>query len=306
MPNREKTNEADIQFELYRLLRNNLNEYYSASIKYESVKPEFPIKNKAVDLVIDAEIDHAIIHFIAIEVKKPTMRSCLLSEQESIQQIEGYAKDLDSIYSILTDGYVLRLFSKDKDLGNYRFELNNDSARCLLKELIELHDRKRKTLSFPSARSIDKEEIAKERDGLVNALIEVLERLGKEKGFKLERRETEMNRIRYLTVGSLKKIFVMGIEIEKKDVSKDQSYVHLQLSDIRGKLGMETLSDLLVKLSRIPVFAWVDPNAAKRDDKSTWKTLKHIPLNEEPNFNVIKKQLLAWFFELFERLHETT
>ena len=306
MSHEDRSKEASIQFELYRLLKNNMNGSYASSIHYESIKPEFAVKNKAVDLVIDAEMDHSILHFLAIEVKKPTMRSYLLFEQESIQQIEGYAKDLDSIYSVLTDGDVLRLFSKDRDLGNYRFELNNDSARRLLKELLELYDGKRQILSFPSARSVDKEEIAKERDGLVNALIEVLKHLGKEKGFKLERRETEMNRIRYLTVGSLKKIFVMGIEIEKRDVSKDQSYVHLQLSDLRNRLGMETLSDLLVKLSQIPVFTWVDPNAAKRDDESTWKTLKHIPLNGEPNFNSIKKQLIDWFFELSERLHAPT
>jgi len=248
MPGKDKYTEATVQFELYRLLKNNMNESYSTSIRYESIKPEFVTKNKAVDLVIDVEIDHSILHFLAIEVKKPTMRSYLLFEQESFQQIEGYAKNLDSIYFVLTDGEVLRLFSKDEDLGNYRFELNDDSAKRLLKELLELNDGKRQTLSFLSSRSVDKEEITKERDGLVNALMEVLEHLEKEKWFKLERRETEMNRLRYLTIGSFKKIFRMGIEIDKRDISKDQSYVHLQLSDLRNKLGMETLSELLVKL----------------------------------------------------------
>lgn len=132
MPGKDRYTEAPIQFELYRLLKNNMDESYSISIRYESIKPEFAIKNKAVDLVIDAEIDHSILHFLAIEVKRPTMRSYLLFEQESLQQIEGYAKNLDSIYSVLTDGYVLRLFKKDKNLGNYRFELNDDSAKRLL------------------------------------------------------------------------------------------------------------------------------------------------------------------------------
>jgi len=302
MPGKDKYTEATVQFELYRLLKNNMNESYSTSIRYESIKPEFVTKNKAVDLVIDVEIDHSILHFLAIEVKKPTMRSYLLFEQESFQQIEGYAKNLDSIYFVLTDGEVLRLFSKDEDLGNYRFELNDDSAKRLLKELLELNDGKRQTLSFLSSRSVDKEEITKERDGLVNALMEVLEHLEKEKWFKLERRETEMNRLRYLTIGSFKKIFRMGIEIDKRDISKDQSYVHLQLSDLRNKLGMETLSELLVKLSRIPAFTWVDPKAANRDDEYTWKSLKHMSFDGEPNFNSMKKQLVDWFFELSERL----
>ena len=306
MLGKDRSTEALVQFELYRLLKNNLNEPYSIAIRYESVKPEFAVKNKAVDLVIDAEIDHIILHFLAIEVKRPTMRSYLLFEQESIQQIEGYARNLDSVFSILTDGYVLRLFSKDKGLGNYRFKLNDDSVKRLLKELLEIYDGKRQTLSFPSAPSLDEEEIAKERDGLVKALIEVLEHLEKEKGFKLESRETERNRLRYLSVGSFKKIFSMGIEIEKREVSKDQSYVYLHLSDLRSNLGMETLRELLVKLSRIPAFTWVDPKAANRNDEFTWKSLRHISFDGEPNFNSMKKQLVAWFFELSEQLRAPT
>jgi len=306
MPNREKTNEADIQFELYRLLRNNLNEYYSASIKYESVKPEFPVNNKAVDLVIDAEINNVALHFLAIEVKKPTIRSILLFREESVNQIDGYSKNLNSIFSILTDGNILRLFKKDKVLGNYRFYLNDNSIKRLLKELLELYAGKRLTLSFPTARAGNEKESTKERDGLTKMLIEVLEHLNKEKEFQLKFEEKKTMYMRYLNVGSFKKIFRLGIEIEKRDLLKDKSYVHLQLSDLRPKLGMETLNELLVKLKRIPGFNWVDPKAANRNIEFIWKSLKYFVFDGEPNFNVIKKQLLAWFFELFERLHETT
>jgi len=302
MPGKDRSKEAPVQFELYRFLKNNLNEPYSISIRYESVKPEFAVKNKAVDLVIDAKIDHNILHFIAIEVKKKTIRSILLFQQESIQQIGSYAKNLDSTFSILTDGHVLRLFKKEKDLGNYRFELNDDSIKRLLKELLEIFDGKRQTLSFPKAPYPNEEEIAKETDGLVKALIEVLERLDKEKGFKLEPKETETNRLRYLNVGFLKKVFRMGIEIKKRDILKDQSYVHLHLEDIRDKLGVATLRELLEKLSRIPAFNWVDPKVANRKDKFTWKPIKYTTFDGEPNFNSMKKQLTEWFFELYERL----
>ena len=305
MPGEDRSTEAAVHFELYRLLKNNINESYSTSMRYVSIEPEFISKNKSVDLVIDAEIDHSILHFLAIEVKKPTMRSYLLFEQESYQQVEGYAANLDSIYSVLTDGNILRLFSRDRNLGDYRFELNDDSTKRLLRELPELYEGKRQILSFPRARSLDKEEIAKERDGLVKALIEILKHLEKEKEFKLQHRETEINRLRYLHVGSFK-VFSMAIEREKRDISQDQSYILFHLKDLRRKLGMETLSELLGKLSRIPAFTWVDPKVANRDDEFTWKSLKHISFDGEPNFSSMKKQLIEWFFGLSERLRMPT
>ena len=303
MPEKDRFNEAPVHFELYRFLKNNLDKCYSTSIRYESVIPEFIIKNKAVDLVIDAEIGDIIMHFVAIEVKKPTMRSFLLFQQESVQQIGNYTKNLDPVFSILTDGYILRLFNKDNDLGNYRFKLNDDSIKQLLKELIEIYDGKRQTLSFPSTPSLNEEMISKERDGLVRALIEVLECLDKEEGFQLERRETATNHLRYLRVGSFKKVFRIGIEIKKRDISKDQSYVHLHLADLRDKLGVETLRELLEKLSRISVFNWVNPNVAKRKEKFTWKPVKYMTFNGKQDFNSFKKQLTEWFFKLSERLN---
>ena len=44
MPGKDRSKEAPVQFELYRLLKNNLNEPYSISIQYESVKSEFDVK----------------------------------------------------------------------------------------------------------------------------------------------------------------------------------------------------------------------------------------------------------------------
>lgn len=307
MPDEDRRREAPVHFELYRLLKNNINEYHSISIQYKSVKPEYPAKNGAIDLVVEAEVDHEIRRFLAIEVKKQTMRSYLLFETESLQQVEGYAESLDSRYFILTDGDVLRLFNKDRYLiGNYRFGLTDNYVKRLLTDLLELNDGKLQTLNFPAAPPIDKEEIAKERDWLVRALIEVLEQLGKEKEFKLESRKTERNHLRYLTVGSSKKVFSMGIEREKRDISKDQSYIYLQLSDLRTKLGMETLHELLVKLGQIPAFTWVDPNVANRNDQSTWKNVKYIPFDGDLKLNSMKKQLLEWFLDLSGRLRTPT
>ncbi|MFH1328742.1 MAG: hypothetical protein ABIH76_07885, partial [Candidatus Bathyarchaeota archaeon] len=249
MPREERSDEAPIHFELYRLLKNNLSKQNSTSINYESLHPEFRINSKSLDLLINAKIDNNIRHFLAIEVKRPTMRSYLLFDSKSVQQIDYYSKNITSVYSALTDGYVFRLFGKNLE-HNYKIELKDHSISRLLEELLELYIGKRNSLSFPLAPPLDKEELIKERDGLVKALNEVLDNLKNEKGFKITQRLNKMTRIRTLTFGSIKKILDVAVETKKSDVITDISYVHIQLSELRSVLGRETLYEFLVKLSK--------------------------------------------------------
>lgn len=297
MTSKEKIMEAEVHFELYRLLRNNKDEYQSKSIQYETVIPEHSIKNKAIDLVIEAKKGNSTFPFVAIEVKKRTMGSHLLYNPESIQQIEGYTRELNPFYSILTDGHVLRLFSKNELLGNYKLELNDKSVRQLLKELLELHDRKRQTLSFPKARSLDAEEIAREKEKLAKALLEVMEFVKKEERFKLKTKLTQKNRIRYLSVCSLK-VLVLGLQLEVKEIEKDQSYIHVELSQLRNKVGMETLRELLERLKKIPTFEWVNPTVANQNEDFIWKNLKDMRFENESELASTKKQLTKWLIEL--------
>ena len=100
----------------------------------------------------------------------------------------------------------------------------------LLKELLELHDRKRQTLSFPKARSMDAEEIAREKEKLAKALLEVMEFIKKEERFKLKTKLTQKNRIRYLSVCSLK-VLVLALQLEVKEIERPYNGSSLLLVD---------------------------------------------------------------------------
>ncbi|MEM4733214.1 MAG: hypothetical protein QXD70_01645, partial [Candidatus Bathyarchaeia archaeon] len=56
----EKITEAPIHFELYRLIKNNLNSCSSRSIQYVAVEPERGCKTGSVDLVLEARIANKI------------------------------------------------------------------------------------------------------------------------------------------------------------------------------------------------------------------------------------------------------
>jgi hypothetical protein len=303
MSMKDKCREACIHFELYRLLKNNMSRQYSNSIRYESLEPECPAGGKSVDLVIEAKKGQNVINLAVIEVKKPTMGSYLLSDPRSRKQVADYAEKLKSQFSILTDGEVLRLFKDNQPVGDYSFELDDENVRDILRELLELYEGTKESLSLPEAFLRREEDIAKDRDGLVNALKEVLKQLEIEEEFKLRCRDTGTNRIRYLTIGTAKDVFSMAIQLKKVDISKDQSYLYLQLTGLRAKLGVETLHELLVKLAQIPGFIWVDPNDANRTKEFTWRKLKDMPFERrDPEFNLMKKQLVEWFREISNRL----
>lgn len=75
-----KCSEAIIHFELYRVLRNILNEEKSIfPIEYLSVEPQYPIKGehivgrKRIDLVIFTREGERKIPFLVIEVKEKTV-----------------------------------------------------------------------------------------------------------------------------------------------------------------------------------------------------------------------------------------
>lgn len=237
---------------------------------------------------------------MGIEVKKPTLRSYLLYDLKSEQQAERYAGALQSPYFALADGHVLRLFSLNGRIGNYRIQLTGDHVRRLLMEMLELGEGKRQTLSFQAAPLIG--DIAKELDKLASTLTDVFTQLGREEGFELAPKPHEMTHELQLGFGPFKKVLSLTLQREKRDKSKDTSYICLGLSDLRKRVGKEALHELLTKLSQIPCFQWINPNNANDERKYTWKNLRDIPVNDDLQLEGLKESLIKWFSDVSKRL----
>ena len=302
----EKSTEAPVHFELYRLIKNNLSASNSVTVQYKSVEPERGVKTGSVDLVVEARKANRIVPLLAVEVKKPSGRSYLLYTKESEKQIERYAKELQSQYSALTDGEVLRLFKLNQTvdnythIGDYKIQLNDNQIRRFLTGLLKLYENEKQALSLSEAPPFSLEKFERELDGLTKTLVKLFEQLGQEeeKGFELEHKENRTYLEQSLSFDSFNGVLSLSVEREKKEISKDTSYILLNLLDLRNKLGTKTLSELLTKLSKISYFHWIDPDKAEKSDSFTWKPLKNITTREEPKPEELKKQLTEWFFEL--------
>jgi len=304
MVREEKNTEATVHFELYRLIKDNLSASNSVMAQYTSVEPERGLKTGSVDLVIEARKANRIVPLLAVEVKKPSGRSYLLYKKESEKQIEGYAKELQSQYSALTDGEVLRLFKLNQTdgeythTGDYNLQINDNQIRRFLTELLKLYENEQQALSLSEAPPFSLEKFERELDGLTKTLRNLFEQLGQEDGFKLEHKETRTYLEQSLSYDSFKGVLSLSLEREKKEISKDTSYVLLHLSDLRNELGTETFRELLTRLSKISCFHWIDPDKAEKTDPFTWKPLKNIATREEPKLEDLKKQLKEWFLGL--------
>jgi hypothetical protein len=299
MAREERSKEAPIHFELYRLIKDLMTECQSATLRYISVEPEYAVGSGTVDLVVNVKKENEITHFLGIEVKKPTLRSYLLYDLKSEQQAERYAKNLQSPYFALTDGHVLRLFNPNGRIGNYRIQLTDDHVRHLLIEMLELGEGKRQALGFQTAPS--PEEFPKDLDKLASTLTDVFKQLEQEEGFALKPKEHERTHELQLSFGPFKKVLSLTLQREKRDRSKDTSYVLLGLSDLRKIVGKEALYELLAKLSQIPCFQWINPNNANDERKFTWKNLRDIPVNDDLQLEGLKESLVEWFSDLSKR-----
>lgn len=301
----EKSIEAAVHFELYRLFKNNMDRSNSVDVQYISVKPELSVKTGSVDLMIEARRANGKVPLLAVEVKKHTRRSGLLYEEASEKQIKRYAKELQSPYSALTDGQVLRFFAFNQTdgafthIGDYNIQLDDDQISLFLTDLLRIYENKQKTLSLSEAPPYSREQLEREIFGLTKTLRNLFEQIGQEDGFRLEEPKPNKRYIEHsLSFNSFKDVLNLSLEREKREASKDTSYVLLNLSDLRDKLGREKLRELLAKLSQIPSFNWINPDKAETDLKYTWKNLRDITTKEDPKPKELKKQLKEWFLEL--------
>lgn len=304
MVREDRSNEAAVQFELYRLIKNNICIVSnSRTVHYDSIEPEKGVRKGSVDLVVWARKKDRLVPFLVLEVKRPSLRSFLLYTEKSVKQIEGYAKELQAQYSILTDGIVLRLFKRSQTdgnyihIGNYSIELNDNKICLFLTEMLEYDDSGKK-LSMVEAPSFSRDKFERELTGLTKTLRALFEQLGLKKGFSLRHTPKPRYLEQTLSYDVFRDMLSLSLEREKRDRTKDTSFLFLSLTDLRNKLGPETLHGLLVKLSQIECFKWIKPEKAEMSDKSTWKNLRDIPIKGELKPEELEKQMDAWFMEL--------
>lgn len=303
MAREEKSKEAPVHFELYRLIKNNMDKCNSDVFHYTDVEPERSVGRGAADLVVYAEIRNQPKPFLVIEVKKPTHRSYLLYDEEPMQQIKKYAVNLSSLYYALMDDKTLRLFTLDGDVGNYEMQLTNEQIIKLLAKLRGLAEKKIPKLSFPKAPKFSRAVLEKEVEKIAKTLTNVFQQLGQEKGFKVTPKEKRASHMLKLSFNSLKDVLRLAVEREKS-LTKGTSYIDVRLKYLREKLGTESLHELLTKLKQIQYFQWIDPNKAFGNDENTWKDLRDASNGEKPQPDRLKKDLKDWFLTVSRLLEK--
>jgi hypothetical protein len=300
MAREEKSKEAPVHFELYRLIKNNMDKCNSDVFRYTYVDPEHPVGSGAADLVVYAEINNQPKPFLVIEVKKPTHRSYLLYDEEPMQQIKKYAINLSSLYYALMDDKILRLFTLEGDIGNYKLQLTDEQIVRFLTELRGLAEKKIQKLRFPKAPKFSRAVLEKEVEEMAKTLTDVFQQLGREKGFKVKPEEKKTSQMLKLSFTSLKGVLRLAVKREKTltKSSAYSSYLHVQLKDLRRTLSAESLYELLVKLKQIQYFQWINPNKAFGSDPFTYRNLKEVSTTEKPEPDKLKSDLTDWFLTI--------
>lgn len=306
MAREENSKEAPVHFELYRLIRNNMDKCNSDVFRYTDVEPERSVGSGAADLVVYAEIYNQPKPFLVIEVKKPTHQSYLLYDDEPMQQIKKYAVNLSTLYYALMDDKVLRLFTLEGDVGNYEMQLTDEQIVKLLTELRGLAEKKIQELGFPKAPKFSRAVYEKEVEEIAKTLTNVFQQLGQEKGFKVKPEEKRTSHMLKLSFTSLKDVLRLAVKREKTlaKSSSYSSYLHVQLKDLRRMISAESLHELLVKLKRIQYFQWIDPNKAFGSDPFTTRNLKEVSTIEKPEPDKLKNDLTDWFLTISKLLEK--
>lgn len=302
MAREEKSKEAPVHFELFRLIRNNMDKCNSDVLRYKDVAPECSVGNGAADLVVYAEIDNGTKPFFAIEVKRPTERSFLLYDKESELQIRNYATILSTPYFALTDGDVFRLFTADGKVGDYMMKLADEQVVEILTKL-QASVKGKLELNLPKAPEFNTIAFEKELEEIAKTLTNVFQQLGQEEKFKVRTDEKRTAHMLKLSFDSLKDVLRLAVEREKS-LTKGKSYIDVRLTYLRRYLGTEALRELLVKLGQIQYFHWIDPNKAFGSDPNTWKDLRDASNGEKPQSDRLKKDLTDWFLTISKLLEK--
>lgn len=281
--------EALVHFELYRLLRNVLDGGRFQHSCPVHVEPERYVKSGSADLVLEFELDGRR-ELVVIEVKGRT-RGLAVYDGKAEDQARAYAEHLSSKYYAVTDGQILRLFKlSGESIGDYEFRLEEKFVGKFLDELYKLIVGKSERLDLPKAPS--KDEVTKITNEVAEAIVEVLEELGKEKGFGLESEMKTKALMHYLSVGDLKRVFRLGTP--PQGVSGLPG-VEIWLKTMRRKLDEAIIKKLMDDLSKIPGFKW-----AKNYSPEKEFIYKNIFIDSELDIKDFKAKLKEWLVNMYK------
>ena len=278
--------EAEVQFELYRLL-TNLISAQAFEIEFVRVQPERVTKEgKAADLVLLVKRNGAEVPEVVFEIKKPTDRSVLVFDEEAVQQAQGYVKSLDASLSVVMDGRYLRAFSKSgTSLGVYRFDVNPDSIRKLLVGIASLLSGKASTLPLEAAQQPNEQAAADELAVIQPAFIKSFDKASKVPGYSQSRHDN----------GRIIDLAVAGHRIMALQLNQDPSKVTLViwLEGLREALG-PSFGQFMQRLSGSQGFAWL--KSRELDGPYSARGLRAVAA--EADLDSILAELRAWLVDV--------
>jgi len=151
---RARKREAYIASELYRALKNSLRYIgkHRSGWVLKDVIPEYPVGDKKADLVVVGALGRHLSPLLVVEIKQRVFTRIGPSYVSAAKQAMSYARQLDSKYFAVYDGWILLLFSTIYPylLGAYHIpvdKLDESLAKDLLEGLLDLsYSRKRDML----------------------------------------------------------------------------------------------------------------------------------------------------------------
>ena len=297
---RKPVSEADVQFELYRHLKNLISSQPEwQGMLFHGVVPEQVVVWKAADLVIHVQKGDSTIPIAVLEVKKPTDHGVLVYDPKAVEQVLGYARNLallshvDAILSILTDGSYLRVFGPTGEaLGEYEFKCDANSCKVLLSNIPLLANGQTNSLPFKKAHQESLEDLSVEADQVLPPLLrELIDYMSRSSKFKSEPKKNDGRNLRF-----------DGYLILSLDLNQDpalNTFV-LWLDGLR-EVVQSNLSEVILQLSDSSGFAWI--KSRKVEGKYMARSLRQIAA-EEGQQSSIRDALRDWLGKLMT-LHVT-
>jgi len=286
MEGMEGLREAVVHFELYRLLKNCLDQGKYLGV---NVEPEKSVGGRSADLVLTRKIDSQDKNLIVIEVKSARNRFSAY-DSRAREQAKAYADRLDADYCAVTNGHFIWLFKRPhKDYGYYRFELSEACVKRFLNDLLEMINGKREEPSLQKAPSI--EEITRLTNNFAETIRKVLESLNGQHNFRLENEDKGKTHMFYLSAGKFKRFFRLGIP--HAQTHEDKPFVDIRINVLKRELGTENVKELLNELSKISGFEWVKNCNIKRE--FIWR---YLTPPEQTSMQKLEQELTSWLLRL--------
>ncbi len=295
-----RVREAEIHFELYRVIANVLEEGCCfPPVKYTRVVPELSAGTKSADLVVDAEVGEGQIHFLVIEVKAWVKSGLAPFNTEAWSQAKSYAESLNAQYFCVTDGATVVVFKYPfTKIGCYQISLDVDCIRRFLRDLADHYVGRIRELSLPQ-RDLLKDLYEKVGE-VEKSLRSCFEELSSIEGVVVRAKPRADH---LMVVADIKGVCrgLLRLGVAVKEGAKP--YIHLELREIRDALGKEDFLLSIEKLSDVCGFQWLKENTEKIEEASfVWRYLEDVVVSEEIDLDLMCEGIKRWVANLARKL----